>query len=675
MFITETFAKEYIETYVNENKDIFLNKKLVIHTVSEMGIYLFELLNKLEIKVEYFTETNKKLIGKNVYNTSIIDIDNFNDKSEEFTILVSSPTTANKDLSYLISKGFKEENLIKFYPNVIDYFHDQFLIQDQEKYANLTREKNFELLEEERFKSWKVESLPNQIILDLTTKCNLNCCHCTDHHNIDVSRIRNQSENYLKMDRYNFLFKYVNSIYLNISGEPLLSDKFWDVLDYIDGLDNDPYLFTITNGLLLNEKASNRIVNSKFKMITISMDGVTPKTYKRLRRGGNFNVLIENLKRFVSIRNKAGRQDLEIRILSTVQRENLTEIPELVNLANEIGVDRLEIHPLYENIAGKDTWIIEVDDFVYYYPQQDIKYYPKLTRQMIQSGIENARDTKLNFVISPRFDFYYKEDIDDIQYPISIDEFKNEALKFDGKEENMDVEVIDIDDIEYGELCFNPWNMAMIFLNGNMMYCNRMNQPQGNINFTSFADYWNSEDVQNIRRGLINRDLSWDCYYCSGCDYGDAVKRIRREEVYFGLGDEFLFDINKSDSLREIEYKGISRIQRFGAWNNERSSLIKFGIDRHRIPNNIVINSEAFVIPGLVEEQKVNVYINDIYITCLEYRDNLLCDREIPIDHECIKDNVLTLKLEYLNAVSPISIGIGRDDRERALFIRKISLK
>jgi len=248
MFITETFEKEYIERYVNENLNIFKNKKLLIHTVGEQGINLYELLAERNIAVYAFAESSVKLIGKKIYGLPVIKIEEI---PQDSFIIVSSPDT----------------------------------------------------------------------------------------------------------------------IYLNISGEPLMSEKFWEVLDYIDKSSNDPYLFTITNALLLNEKAAERIVNSTFKMVTISMDAATPKTYKRLRRGGDFNIWLENVKNFLRLRNESGRKNFEINILYTAQRECLPEIPDAIKIAGEIGIDKIEIHPLY-NLSEKQTWVVPVDEeFTYFYPQ------------------------------------------------------------------------------------------------------------------------------------------------------------------------------------------------------------------------------------------------------------------------------------------------------------------
>ncbi len=673
MFITETFAREYIEKFIDENINLFQNKKIYLHSICEMGIYLYELFTERNIEIKGFSDFSQRFKGKTIYG---IPVTHPEELDEDVQVIIASTTIANREHDNLMKIGISEASVLRFYPQVIDYFHDFFLSKDKERYQDLSREDNKVLRDKEHFKEIELKSLPSQLILDLTTKCNLNCVHCTDHHNKEVSKYRNQAENYLNFDRYSFLFDYLESIYLNISGEPLMTPKFFDVLDQIDESDNEPYLFTITNGLLLNEKNARRIVHSKFKMITVSMDAATEITYSRLRRGGDFKTWIKNVGRFVELRNESGRKDLEIRLLYTVQRENLSEIPQAVQIAVDLGIDYMEVHPLYDNIAGKESWLIDVDDsFQYYYPQQNVEYYPHLLQKVLKESEEIAEGTKLTYKISPRFETYTYQG-QDLEYPMNVSEFIDKITAIEAVKQVKQIEAsntLNIKDIDYCELCNNPWSMAMIFLNGNMMHCNRMNQPQANINFSSYYDIHNSRNAINIRKGLLERDLSWDCYYCSGCEYGDAVKRIPRKKVYFQSGDVLEFNLNNTDALREVDYTGVSRIQRYGAWNNLRKSDFHIPVKEDERIEFIDVTLEAFVIPGMVDKQDIHVYVNKEFVDHWSFNDDKVKTMSIPVKEYI--DGEIQLTFEYLNPKSPLGIGLSRDDRERSLFFYSLELK
>ena len=44
------------------------------------------------------------------------------------------------------------------------------------------------------------------------------------------------------------------------------------------------------------------------------------------------------------------------------------------------------------------------------------------------------------------------------------------------------------------------------------------------------------------------------------------------------------------------------------------------------------------------------------------------------VPDEFIESDILELKMDFPDAISPLSLGIGRDDRKRAIFIRSIEL-
>lgn len=58
-----------------------------------------------------------------------------------------------------------------------------------------------------------------------------------------------------------------------------------------------------TNGLLLNDKHIDAIIQYGVTQLCISIDGATPATYNSIRRDGDFEHLISNVKRFIARRD------------------------------------------------------------------------------------------------------------------------------------------------------------------------------------------------------------------------------------------------------------------------------------------------------------------------------------------------------------------------------------
>lgn len=669
MFLSETYSAEYIETYVKENVEQFKNKKLVIVTVCEQGINLLELLQKQQIYPVAFADTNEKVLGKEICGLPVI---RYSEIEPDAYIIVSSAITAYHDRKILLQEGFLEHQILTIYPAVIEYFRESFEQIDQEHYGKMTKAENDAYVKEEIRGAIEVKSLPTMLILDLTTRCNLNCRHCEAHHDKAISRVRNQEENYMKPSRYKQILDMAGSVYLNISGEPLMSPKFWEVLDYIDASNNDPLLFTVTNGILLDKKASDRIVASKFKKIYISMDAATDQTYRRLR-GGDFTVWYENVRYLVEAKKKADK-NLTIVLQHTVSREALEETVRAAEIAEKLGVDEIAIRPLYTDIAGKENWLVPMDENVdYYYPQQDVKYYPNLTQKVMDEVRRISKDYHVKVDISSRFAANANENMQDFPYPLEIDKFKELQQDF---EKNVPQEVItEVPELAKDiPLCDGPWVLSMVFTNGNIMYCNRMAQAEGNLNFSSIYDLRNTKTVQDIRRGLVENDISWHCYYCSGCTLSDYAKHLKKEKEILEKGTNLNFAIDDTAELKKIVYHGLSRIQRNGTWNNLDESKIEFYLTKD--DHTLSVNAEAFVIPGLVDSQKVNVFVNDKKVASWVYKNDQIQENSISVPmSEVGEDGKVVLGFCYENGVSPLSLGIGRDDRKRAIFIHKIEIK
>lgn len=673
MFITETFAAEFIERYVEENLSVFQNQENVIITVCEQGINLLELLRKNGVEVKAFADTNDHVLGKTVCGIPVITYDEI---PKEALLLVSSSLTAYYDQGVLVKKGFPKERVLTIYPNVIEYFREGFEEADRKFYGGITAEKNSQLMREEFKKKEKVTALPQKLFLDLTTRCNLNCRHCQPHHNKEISALRNREENYTPMSRYKPLLDAAKEVYLNISGEPLMTKKFWEVLDYIDESANDLFLSATTNGLLLDEKAAERIVNSKFKSLYISMDAATNKTYQRLR-GGDFEVWKKNVGYLASYRTEQ-KSPLKIYLQHTISREALEETVDAVRLGDELGADVIILRPLYTELGGIDTWVVPMDEERdYYYPQQDVKYYPHLTKRMIDEALAYGKDSRIKVEVSGRIDAIQDLSVEDFPYPCSIEEFKKYRKELEQRHSFASKSAEEIPESSKAEgLCADAWSSTMLLASGMTMYCARMGQPEANFNFSSLKDMRNTQAAQDIRKGIIEDNLSYHCRNCGGCARSVYDRRKKRDIDYMKKGRVLAFDINNSNGIKYLEYKGLSNIQRNGTWNNEDVSQITMYMEDGSKNCVLEVNAEAFVIPGLVEKQTVQVYANGEHLDTWEYTDNKACSRFVEVPSAMIgEDKKVVLKFVYENGVSPISLGIARDDRKRAIFIHSIAIK
>jgi MoaA/NifB/PqqE/SkfB family radical SAM enzyme len=168
-------------------------------------------------------------------------------------------------------------------------------------------------------------------LLELTYRCNLNCCFCYN------DRMRTGTP--LSIDEYVKLFhdlRDLGTLELTFSGgEPLLHPCFFEL-----GREARQLGFALrvkTNGIGLQEAVAQRLLNEVDPfVIEISLHGAHPATYERQTRvSGSFGRLMDNLQ---TLRRLGMRMQLN----ATLTAWNETELEEMIKLAEDMGM-RIQI--------------------------------------------------------------------------------------------------------------------------------------------------------------------------------------------------------------------------------------------------------------------------------------------------------------------------------------------
>lgn len=215
--------------------------------------------------------------------------------------------------------------------------------------------KNKEFLDIIREKRITLNKGPRLISLNYDYSCNLYCESCRDSVKmIDKDRQEEliQFQNsFLKSD----LFKNAKRITVSGTGEVFASKVYLDLFNKIKSSEHpDLKIILRTNGLLLTPENWERLNNIHYAidLISISIDAATEKTYRKLRRGGNFNKLLDNLGFLKELKKK---YNFEIKLNFVVQKSNYLEMPEFVTLAKKYDCDRIA----FSKILNLGTYISE----------------------------------------------------------------------------------------------------------------------------------------------------------------------------------------------------------------------------------------------------------------------------------------------------------------------------
>lgn len=308
-------------------------------------------------------------------------------------------------------------------------------------------------------KKLNLNYLPITMDIEPTTGCNFRCTMCqvsspdfkTKNLDFDIfKKIINENKQLLK-------------IKLQGMGEPLINNKFFEMIDYATkyGIVSE----ITTNGSLLNNNNINKLINANLSRITISIDGATSETFEKIRIKSNFQTVISNCKNLViNYKKKIIRP--EISAWCVVQNNNVHEFEKIYELCKEIGFDKLT-YQFYLSGWGKDEW------------------------------------NKIN----------HKKRVEIASLKDRINILKSKASK-----DGIDINIFDENLLSFSKQCVWPWESNYISKTGDVVPCCIIGDEKvesfGNINQKSFQMIWNSEKYKKFRDQIKNNKVP---DYCKNC--------------------------------------------------------------------------------------------------------------------------------------------------------------
>jgi len=136
---------------------------------------------------------------------------------------------------------------------------------------------------------------------------------------------------------------------INVLGisEPFWKGKIFDVLEEFD-LENNKYIsvWSTSNGSVFDADSRSRFAEiAKSSVLDFSIDAASPETFTKIRRQKSFHKVCENIKAWCDERPSASHV---VNIHNNINLLNLHEVPEMVRLSKELGIDILKLLPTHE---------------------------------------------------------------------------------------------------------------------------------------------------------------------------------------------------------------------------------------------------------------------------------------------------------------------------------------
>ena len=168
---------------------------------------------------------------------------------------------------------------------------------------------------------WDGIAFPTEFALELASACNLRCVMCpvpttTRPATLMPEEIFRRAVDEAARERGFILFP-------GGFGESLLHPKWGELLAYALERGISPIIL-LTNGMLLNERNVGRLLKLAIDVVLVSIDGVDPETYAKVRVKGDLPTVEANVRRLLEWRGSAPKPKLGLRIIR--MRETEAEI-------------------------------------------------------------------------------------------------------------------------------------------------------------------------------------------------------------------------------------------------------------------------------------------------------------------------------------------------------------
>jgi len=302
--------------------------------------------------------------------------------------------------------------------------------------------------------------------IEPTSQCNLGCTFCIrDKVGVPIGTMSFEDFKII-LSKLDSLFK----IHMSGQGEPFLNKDIFKMIDYANR--KGIVVNLNSNGTLLTQTMIDRLCDVEIGEIAISTESAFKDKFEEIRKGANFDKLMENIKN-LNRTLKERKKETIVSFAVTILSSNVEEIPQFVRLAKKVGINKLVIQTIQE----KEDYVDSYDDTAKSLGISNLK-------NEMKKNIKEARDLAEKNNILFIFD----------------EELNNSSPAFSG--------------------CIWPWRAIYITWNGGVTPCCKIITPHkppviGNIVKDEFWRLWNGKVYQMYRKSLRKREALTPCKGCN----------------------------------------------------------------------------------------------------------------------------------------------------------------
>lgn len=202
---------------------------------------------------------------------------------------------------------------------------------------------------------WKKQPVqwgtPMTLSMEPTTACNLRCPECPSGLRSFSRPTGNLKADFFRNTIDQIADKLIYLIFY-FQGEPFINPDFLKMVAYAN--ERGLYTITSTNGHFLTDANCQETIKSGLDRIIISLDGTTQETYESYRKEGSLEKVLEGTRNLMKWKKKLRSSTPHVVLQFLVVRHNEHQIPELYELADELGIKdvKLKTAQIYDYKQG-----------------------------------------------------------------------------------------------------------------------------------------------------------------------------------------------------------------------------------------------------------------------------------------------------------------------------------
>lgn len=344
---------------------------------------------------------------------------------------------------------------------------------------------------------------PVCIQIEHTSHCNAQCIMCNHFY----TQNKNASE--ISIDiikKIEPVMKYCQLIMLNGDGEPFLYPDIIECMKLYKQY--GVKIGTNTNLCAVPKKLFEYL--DVFEYLNVSCDGATKQTFELIRKGLNFDIFLSNLKAI-----KENAPGLKLILDVVVMKQNLNELPRIVELASDYGCIKVKFHRM-----GVNPYIGNQED--------SSDFYMQTFRKKLEEAISIATDRKIlieypdGVLDCNTGDKLLISDYDTMQSEINQRYLRvSQDMREVGLDSDYLTQRVCREDLatlcNVNRICHWALERCFVDLRGNVSTCcYNTRKYMGNLNQETFEEIWNNENYKQFRKNMMEHKLP---YWCKTCNY------------------------------------------------------------------------------------------------------------------------------------------------------------